>query len=369
MRVFRQAHRVLGIILVVAMLAVPAVAVDCTPPPITNADAATEALNNLRGDGCLGGNACTEPLCADVQTFVEKWCGRDTGAFCRPSALSAALFSEAKELIKDVRDKGESLPANGTAVPQLRGMLARWDGTFSTIGTTPVNGARLTEWETGGMRLFPDTLYMIDIEETFPRECGTPERCQKSFASVRDVYTEAALTHRVLALLAGADVQDAFDRLKILDARWHAYHNETRAIYPWELLVNGYLVHESQDKGFAEPPNRQILFLHPSAGLEYRFSENDRMQEALLLDVIGFYWWKWGGENETEVKRPLGFAVAAWYDGVEPSYGVTAHFPKNWSFGVGADRHGKVSLALSVDFGNYLLEKSHAVDSLKTKFE
>jgi hypothetical protein len=351
------------------MLAVPAVAVDCTPPPITNADAATEALNNLRGDGCLGGNACTEPLCADVQTFVEKWCGRDTGAFCRPSALSAALFSEAKELIKDVRDKGESLPANGTAVPQLRGMLARWDGTFSTIGTTPVNGARLTEWETGGMRLFPDTLYMIDIEETFPRECGTPERCQKSFDSVRDVYTEAALTHRVLALLAGADVQDAFDRLKILDARWHAYHNETRAIYPWELLVNGYLVHESQDKGFAEPPNRQILFLHPSAGLEYRFSENDRMQEALLLDVIGFYWWKWGGENETEVKRPLGFAVAAWYDGVEPSYGVTAHFPKNWSFGVGADRHGKVSLALSVDFGNYLLEKSHAVDSLKTKFE
>lgn len=369
MKVFRQAHRVLGILLVALMFAFPAVAEDCTPQPIKNADEATAALDDLRVDGCLGGDACTATLCENVQIFVEKWCGKDKGEFCRPSALSAELFSEAKELIKDVRNKGKSLPASGTAVPQLRGMVARWDGPFSRIGMTPVSGARITEWKVGGMRLFPDTVYMINVEEAFAAECGTPERCQKSFDSVREVYTEAALTHRVLALLAGADVQDAFDRLIRLDARWHAYHNKTRAIYPWELWINGYLIHESQDKGFAEPPNRQILFLHPSAGLEYRFSEDDRMQEALLLDVIGLYWWKWGGENEAEVKRPLGFAVAAWYDGVEPSYGVTAHFPKNWSLGVGADRHGKVSLTLSFDFGNFLLEKSSAVDSLKTKFE
>jgi len=345
------------------------VAADCTPPAVTNADEATAALSDLRTDGCLGGNECTAPLCTKVGTFVGKWCEKNTGEFCRPAALSAELFSEAKELVGEVKEKAESLPANGTAVPQLRGMMGRWDGIFGTIGTKPLSGTRMTEWDTGGMRLFPDTVYMIDVEKALATECVTAERCQKSFDSAREVYTEAALTHRVLAVMAGADVQDVFKRLKQLDARWHAYHNETRAIYPWELLLNGYLVHESKLKGFAEPPNRQILFLHPSAGLEYRFSGDDRLQEAILLDVIGLYWWKWGGEQEAEVTRPIGLAISASYDGVDPSYGATAHFPKNWALGVGADRHGKISVTLSIDFGNFLINKKNAVDKLSKKFE
>jgi hypothetical protein len=379
MRYRQGAIRILAIVLLIASCAIPvprfsvpvggAWAADCTPPPVADGDSASAALSDLRADGCLGGEACSAPLCAKVGAFVEKWCGKGQGEFCRPQPISADFFNQAQDLIGELRDRGEALPADGTAVSQLRGMLARWDGTFAAIGHAPVSGARLTEWDTGGMRLFPDTVYALDLEEAFAASCGKPDLCQKSFDSARESYTEAALTHRVLAVLAGAEVQDVFKRLATLDARWHAYHNGTRAIYPWELLANGYLVHESQVKGFAEPPDRQILLLHPSAGMEYRFSGGDRLQEAIQLDVAGLYWWHWGGELDAELKFPLGLALAVSYDGVEPSYGVTAHFPKNWSLGVGVDRHSKVSLQLSLDFGNFLMDKTSSVDKLREKFE
>jgi hypothetical protein len=368
MKVMRQVQHTIIILLVMAIPAVTVFGADCTPPAVQKAEEATAALDDLRSVGCLGGVACSAELCKKIQSFTEKWCVKDTGEFCKLKTIDKALFSEAGELLGALEGKVESLPPNGTAVPQLRGMMGRWQDAFKSIETRPVGGTRITEWDTGGMRLFPDTIYMIDMEKAFAASCGTPAECRGALDSAREAYTEAALTHRVLAVLAGGDVQQAFEHIKQLDARWHAYHNDTRAIYPWEMCANGYLVHESPVKGFAEPPNKQILFLHPSAGFEYRFSGNDRLQEAILLDVIGFYRWRWGGKEEAEIKRPWGLAVAASYDGVEPSYGVTAHFPKNWSLGVGVDRHGKVSLSLNADFGNYLLNKKKSVDKLKDKF-
>jgi hypothetical protein len=359
----------MGVVLLVFTAVSPDVHADCTSPSVMSAEEAIEALNNLRSDGCLGGNACTTPLCVRINTFVKKWCGENQALFCAPTSPSPEIFPEAKGLVLDLRKEAENLPSKGAAAPQLLGMMGRWNDVFHNIGKTPVSGARITEWDTGGMRLFPDTVYMVDVERLFAERCAAPEVCRESLDSVREVYTATGLTQRILGVLAGSDVEGARKRIERLDARWHAYHNETRAIFPWEILINGWLIHRPAVRGFTEPPERQILFLHPSAGLGYRSSGDDRLQEAIILDVIGLYWWKWGGEKEAEVEWPMGLSLAASYDGLEPSYGVMAHFPKNWSLGVVSDRHGDLSLLLSVDFGNFVTEKKSAVEKLRNKFD
>jgi hypothetical protein len=123
-----------------------------------------------------------------------------------------------------------------------------------------------------------------------------------------------------------------------------------------------------RQEGFSEPPTSQILFLHPSVALAYRDSEDDKLQEALGLDLIGFYRWRWGGKNEAGVTKPFGLTLTMAWDGEDLSYGVSVHLPKNWSVGVVTNGNGNVSALLSMDLGNYLLDKKKSVDKLRQKF-
>jgi len=343
--------------------AVPVVgAADCSRPTVSTSEQASGELDRLRGELCLGDRACTTILCQQIGELENRWGGKET---------APELFSEAAGLFRQIRASATKLPEQGAGVPQLTGMLVRWNDALAGVSKANDSGSisRSTtdEWKPKGLKLFSGTTYQIDFDATFADLCSAPAPCQEAFDSATDSFSHTVMVHRVLSVLIGSDMRRLGSYLDTLDKRWQAYHNETRAIFPWELMVNGYF-YKSRQAGFGEPPTSQILLLHPSAGLEYRDDTNDKLKPAILLDVIGFYHWKWGGSSNAEVSWPYGLALAMAWDGEDFSYGITLHLPRNWSLGVTTDFDGHVMAIFSVDLGNFLMNKQKSVSELRQQF-
>jgi hypothetical protein len=89
-----------------------------------------------------------------------------------------------------------------------------------------------------------------------------------------------------------------------------------------------------RSRGFIAPPTRQLLFLHPDAGFSYVDPVTDHLRSILLLEVLGFYAWKWDGNDH--MKSAFGLAYVAAWEGDEAnrvSQGFLLHLPQNLSLG------------------------------------
>lgn len=338
------------------------VAADCSRHTVTTSEQASGELDRLRSELCLGDRTCTTTLCQQIGEFENRWGDKET---------SLELFSEAAGLFRQIRASAGKLPEQGAGVPQLTGMLVRWNDTLAGVSKAADSGSvsRSTtdEWKPKRLKLFSGTTYQIDYDATFADLCSAPAPCQEAFDAATDSFSHTVMVHRVLSVLIGSDMRRLGSYLDTLDKRWQAYHNESRAILPWELYVNG-LFYTPRQTGFGEPSTSQILLFHPSAGLEYRDDTDDKLKPAILLDVLGFYHWKWGGKTGTEVSRPHGLALAMAWDGDDVSYGLTVHLPRNWSLGVTTDFDGHVMATFSVDLANFLMNKQKSVNALRQQF-
>jgi len=72
--------------------------------------------------------------------------------------------------------------------------------------------------------------------------------------------------------------------------------------------------------------------------LVYDDGQNDKMQEAILLDLICRYRWTWGGEGGADITKPFGISLAMSWSGGNPGCGVAVHLPRNWTIGVTRNR-------------------------------
>ena len=82
-----------------------------------------------------------------------------------------------------------------------------------------------------------------------------------------------------------------------------ALFHKTKAQYPWELWVNDTRYAEP-DEGFARPPSNQVILLHPNAGYEFGGEGEERLRPALILEILGYNWWRW--DESGEMRRPFG---------------------------------------------------------------
>ena len=113
--------------------------------------------------------------------------------------------------------------------------------------------------------------------------------------------------------------------------------------------------------------------LHPSVALEYDNSADGELDDALVVELAGFYRWRWGGDNGATMTRPFGVsAIASWTGADELGYGVMIHLPKNWSLGVtrreiaGQD---ETTYLLSVDLGKFLVDERKLREKLIGKLD
>lgn len=340
-------------------------AASCPRPSADDSDQALSRLNGLRVRRCLGGIQCDSPLCQKVAQFEERW---------RDKPTSDTTYRDARVLFNDIRASGAALPRTALAVPELQRMFQTWDsalGGGGALSAQQLGGLETKQWEVepGDFRLFarsPNA--QIVLKDKFKERCADTATCTAAVAEAIDVIEHSHLVHRVLRVALGADAVLA-PYFEALRARWSAYNNESRAIYPWELALNGRLL-KAPTEGFAEPPDRQILLLHPGGGMTYRPSQNGKDSDTrgvITLDIIGIYRWRWGGANGTQITNASGWSLATGWDGRGVGYGLGFHFSDNRSAYLMRDRDGRTMFVVSLDLGNYLRDKEAAVDDLRER--
>lgn len=339
----------------------------CTPPQVDNASQALSQLDLLRRKQCLGGKRCTSALCQAVAGFDQRWQGQPA---------TDLTYREARQHFEQIRTSAAALPRDGLGVRELQRMLQRWSGELDSAGSIDLPRLRLldtAQWEpeTGDFRLFarsPDAA--IVLKDGLEARCTSPAACSAALDEAATVVQHSLLSHRVLHRALGADAVLA-PYFESLSRRWSAYNNESRAIYPWELWVNTPLL-KAPPTGFAEPPDRQYLFLHPGAGMTYRPSRDGKPNETrgvVTLDLFGVYHWQWGGANRSEIRDAGGWSVAAGWDGQTVGYGLGLHFSDNRSAYLMRDRDGRTLFVVSIDLGNYLRDKEQSVADLRQRVE
>lgn len=337
----------------------------CALTTVQAVDDAWQVVDGLRGHACLGGSACATESCLAVSALKEM----AEGAKTEEQQLKLQLT--AGELLRKLRGEQEKMLATGLAVPQLKRMYQRWhDKLFKESGpesAVQISRADTREWEAQNYLLFQGTDAQLNLEDALA-DCGTLPECQAKVDSAIAVYTNTQLVFRTLSVLLSKGMENFGKTIKTYDLRWSSFLTGSKAMYPWELLINDRF-YEGTARGFAGPPSSQWLFLHPSIGVVYNPSEEDKMQEVVLVDLIGRYQWTWGGKELAEQTRMWGVSAAAGWAGEDPGYGIAVHAPRNWSGALLLDEDRDLMFVFSMDFGSYILDKKKEVDGLKKKFD
>jgi hypothetical protein len=313
--------------------------------------------------------------CWDTRAECDKaYCGE---AFCarrdemtKPQ-VQEALVRDSAPLFAELRTLAASLP-DAPDARRLREQLRAWEGLLATGDVAQLPSG---EWQRQGLTLFADddVVGEIDSGQVLAGACDAESTaCRATFERLGSVWT-LALSQQTLLRALQRDHRDATVRyLRGLDQRWRSYLLGGRSLFPWERWVNGEIHRRLlvDERGFVEPPARQLLFLHPEAAYEYRDFSEDGLEEVLTLEVVGFYRWRWS--EDAELVRPWGGSLLVSWDGSEQDsigYGVMAHLPRNWSLGIvvrqDAAADDEIAVLLAADLPKLFVKTTKLRDRLK----
>ncbi len=314
--------------------------------PAPDADAAIAAFMDGLDFGCFGQTGCATTLCAAVASF---------------EAIDdeATLRQETGAVAEQVDDVAMSLPEVAALAP-LRETFIRWrilgqlvlDGREDEIPA--LIGTNDNIWGVVDGKLFAGRPANappaeIDLFALIDDACVEPgPACRAGFELAGNAAAAVNLQRRIVARLSLAERVDIAERSRRADARWSSFFGAARSQLPWELLINSRLYDAERDPLAIEgPPSAQWIVLHPSVGVGYREAD---FNQALVLELVGYYRWEWGGENKDRVSWPFGGSLVLSFDGDDdPAFGAMLHLPRNWSLGATIDRDENVSFLLSVD--------------------
>lgn len=340
---------------------------------LEDADLFFDALDTR---GCLGGDRCEDPLCERFKEWEGRWeepeeeCARLGLEVASPSLCKVAA---AAPLFEALRMRAADLPDGTPGVRSLRRQLAAWEEPLAKGDPFLLPGA---VWQTDRLKLFAcaedgdprvdcSPSDEVDAEPFLDEACrgpgATAERCSATFEGLAEVWTVARLQRRLLLDLQEEDRKALLRYVQGLDRRWTAFLSGARSQFPWEQLLNAELYRRRAEKpGFVEPPTRQWILVHPTPAYEYRDFDTNGLEEVLLVEIVGFYRWRWGADDR--MHRAFGGSlIAAWNGGEtgdDVSWGAVVHLPRNWSVGATvSDVEGKneTSVLLSVDLAKLVL--------------
>lgn len=306
-----------------------------------------DAFDDLINNKVLGDTACNTDLCNQI----TQWGNQE------PSLVTTET---AGDLLESIRDNAATLPDAQPGVTELQTKLSEWQVLMAEaeIGFLPT-----AEWQPARFILFDGDPEEINFEDIFLANCpNSISECSAMFETATCVYTHAVLQRRILRQLLKESRDTTIAYLHRLNLRWTAYNSGGRGLFPWELWANGELYRrKTNGRGFVEPPNKQIAILHPSIAFAYEDTADGELDEALILELLGWYRWSWGGKSGAAIKRPFGASIIASWDGSsDVGYGVMIHMPKNWSIGVtrrSVAGNDETSVLVSMDLGKFLLEE------------
>jgi len=324
---------------------------------VTQLDQASNPIDefdNLVGSNVLGDTACRTAFCSEVADWTAL----------KPSVATA---ESAAGLLDTLRQSAETLPTGEDGVQELNEMLAKWQ---VSMAETDVASLDTATWQPDRFVVFPGHPQEVNLEQTFLNKCpDSISQCPETFSVATCVYTHVVLQRRILVKLLEENRDATLAYLERLNQRWVAFNSGGRSLFPWELAINGALIARRSDKrGFIEPPTRQIAILHPSIGVSGQDAADGDFEEVMILEVVGWYGWRWGGRDGATMKRPFGASVIADWNGSNAiGYGVMVHLPKNWSVGVthhSSAGNSETSVLVSIDLGKLLFREQELRNTL-----
>lgn len=151
--------------------------------------------------------------------------------------------------------------------------------------------------------------------------------------------------------------------LNLAQKDWDDFFVKSRSQTPLELLANSKIWREAKRPGmFLEPPESQLILLHPSIVIEQvpDAVDGSRQKEGILLELVGANWWrreKWhqlsGASLVSLYSDRVG--VRGW------GHGAALHFGNK--FTVGAVSHGGTrGIFLSLDVLDFYKEKRTMIE-------
>lgn len=325
----------------------------------------TIVLKRMVDQGCLGGPGDDWSL---AQTLDERLASAaDHADAAAGVATSIAQRARAAMLDTVTPETARAFQSAAARLAELAEALRRADleGDLTDADS----------WRPGGDFSVP-ALGDIELQRTFILEpCRRdPPSCR---AGLREAMELLRLAHAAGRVVANVTTRASELRLSVElrrnDQRWEAYFTEARSQFPLELAANSYLYARNKDEycdargGFCAPPAHQWILLHPGVALEYidDAAEGNRLEPAVVLELIGYNRWKWEGARMGTAIGGSIIAIASDRAGEDDvGYGAMFHYNHKWSLGV--TRHGDATgVFLSYELWDTAESK---VDALRERF-
>jgi hypothetical protein len=331
---------------VLAFVAWPALGQDCKAIETKLGNDPLRMLQFLYFAKCLGGENDSEPVTKEVSELIAKVTSRAPGA--AGNALEEALrrVSDYVNISARARETGSQplLAAITMEIDLVRGKLAMQQPLVDqdVIGW---------QWQDTRFRGLPD-VNVAPLRVMCPP--AEPKVCAEASAAGKIVFRAAALVTRALQYSLTDEYEQALAAARLRKAKWDRYFDEARVQFFWELYANGWRYGRENRRagGFAEPPNDQLILLHPGVGMEYvnDAPSGSRFQPALVVELIGYNRWGWSKEGKME--NAFGASLIQTYSDRAglPSgrLGIMLHFQNKYSLAY-TRRDGVDGLMLSID--------------------
>lgn len=221
-----------------------------------------------------------------------------------------------------------------------------------------------------------------------PEECVQDKPCP-AIEPRADLLRVINLVANLQAIALRPSLKAAYEDSTLQRDRWKAYRESAQPLYFWEVGLNSALMRtgllgkpcgdldfDGVRRGFCDVPTGQVILLHPEGALRFSRSATkaDELKPALLIEILGYYTWKWKGDSGIDgakMKERWGASLAASYmntgsAGVEGrwAYGPMFHLG-DYSLAVTKASGGKWSLVVNIPLaGAYFGRRQEVVDEL-----
>jgi hypothetical protein len=335
----------------------------------------TAALTALYLNGCLGRDGDKDALAAQVGKELSRQVSAAGAKHSAQEQKQVVVWTLGlvKEALREGRSKAGAVPAG-----VLDAMSAKVDAALAAVlDAAPLEknqaNAGYWQWDSGSGRFPGAKAQAVDLSP-LQKECAEQksDACADAFEAAKLTLRTAALVERAFTFQTLPVLEEARQEAARRNRMWHAYFDDARVQLPHELALNSYLYRQAakKDAGFAETPRYQVIFLHPSAGLQYIRSADagSRFEPALLLEIAGINGWKW--KDDGSMSTALGASLVWTYSdraGTSGSGGgIALHV--NHRYSLSFTRHdGRLGITLSTDLAR-LLTKPGDQDRAEFRF-
>lgn len=318
--------------------------------------------------GCFQSDTCTDDICLKAKKILSEK---------MPVLFSDKLIFIAEGISQIQTDTistiNDSMYSQSDVSKTYIGISKKLEITLSSTDALSASNlivADTATWPPGGTYLYGGTDYEFNIDQFLTDECdgSVAQNCKAAYSIVRVISTASKLNQELLLKLYEENITQTSNVIQQQDTAWQNYILNSRAIFPWELSLNEFLIPARDEnlllEGFVFPPKKQILFLHPYAGISFN-DETDEFNPTLLMDLIGIYKWS----DSDSIFNHFGASLAAsWTEGSDIGLGLALHFKKGYSIAV--TRNNNTTLInLSLEIGNSITNKQAQVHKFKGKAE